>query len=515
MATNRFQRYAIDTVAVGLNSMASGVVLIALLPMLTRWLTPSEYGLMDLAQVSVALVLPILFLNIWDGVMRFSLDQGAPHAAILKVGLLIVSIGITGVLVLGIVLSAVTDLDPRLVWSAVGLAVAMSCRSLLSEFARGMGRIWVYSITGIVVSMVLLVGAVVLVGVLRFGLTGILAALIASEVCGISWVALRLPVWKYLVKNTFDWGLTRRMVKYAGPTTAEAAAWWGINMLNRFFVVFYLGTAANGVLAAASKIPSIATTGSLVLRQSWRMSAAREYESEDRADYYSAMFTIYASIQFLMVSVLLAVLKPLMALLVGPAMGDAWRYVPFLLLGSVYSAISTFLGVNNEAGKRTLGLLLTTLCAAVTGLTLNWILIPRIGLMGSVISTLAAYVLLVALRLHFSLKIAPYRIEWKPLALANLIVIAQGAALYILSGWWLFGVEAALLIACVVARFSVVRGLFGFAGQWWTSRRGGTGSSSQDEDEGEGEEQSMPEASEAADERVRLEQIEQIETEIQ
>ena len=58
-----------------LNSLIPKVLVFLLVPIYTKYLTPSEYGLFDLMNTTIMLLLPIFTLDIQDAVMRFSFDK--------------------------------------------------------------------------------------------------------------------------------------------------------------------------------------------------------------------------------------------------------------------------------------------------------------------------------------------------------------------------------------------------------------------------------------------------------
>ena len=88
-----------------------------------------------------------------------------------------------------------------------------------------------------------------------------------------------------------------------------------------------------------------------------------------------------------------------MKIYVSEAFFDAWRYIPLLLLGAVFSAISAFAGSLLGAMKKTGSLMWSTFVAGITNIALNLILIPICGLWGAAIGTLAAHIIVAIIRL--------------------------------------------------------------------------------------------------------------------
>ena len=63
-----------------------------MVPLYTSVLTTEEYGTYDLAVSTVSLLIPILSVNIVDGVMRYSMDSRYDRADIFSIGLRRISV---------------------------------------------------------------------------------------------------------------------------------------------------------------------------------------------------------------------------------------------------------------------------------------------------------------------------------------------------------------------------------------------------------------------------------------
>lgn len=69
-----------------ISNFSSKLLVFFLVPLYTGVLSTAEYGIYDLIVSTVSLLLPILTLNIIDGVMRFSLDNTESKSDVASVG---------------------------------------------------------------------------------------------------------------------------------------------------------------------------------------------------------------------------------------------------------------------------------------------------------------------------------------------------------------------------------------------------------------------------------------------
>lgn len=58
-----------------LGNILGKLITIFLLPLYTKNLSPADYGFYDLAISTCTVIVPIVFFNIWDGILRFTFDH--------------------------------------------------------------------------------------------------------------------------------------------------------------------------------------------------------------------------------------------------------------------------------------------------------------------------------------------------------------------------------------------------------------------------------------------------------
>src|SRR5699024_9233902 len=105
---------------------------------------------------------------------------------------------------------------------------------------------------------------------------------------------------KYTIKN---------LLVYSIPLIPNSLMWWLINASSRYFIRIFVGIAANGLFAVASRIPSLLTIVNQVFSQAWQLSAIEEYESENKAEFYTKVFQYLSSIMFLATSAITIIIK--------------------------------------------------------------------------------------------------------------------------------------------------------------------------------------------------------------
>ena len=189
-----------------------------------------------------------------------------------------------------------------------------------------------------------------------------------------------------------------------------------------------LGTAANGILAVAYKLPSIVTVVSNTFTQAWSYSAIKEEDSEDRDAFTSVVFDRLMVVGALLTAFLLAFIEPITRLYVSSEYASAWQFSAWLLVGNYFLTLASFLGASYSVHKDSVGYLLSAIVGAVLNLAIMLPLIPVIGLYGSVVATCVSYISVFVFRLVHTRKYVTVSVDGRKVAV---ILAALGALLAI------------------------------------------------------------------------------------
>src|SRR5699024_9392163 len=108
-----------------------------------------------------------------------------------------------------------------------------------------------------------------------------------------------------------------------------------------------------------------------------------------------------------------------------------WRVTPFLLLGTVFSNLSGFLGTNYIVEKQTTGVLKTSVYGGIISIIMNILLIPTLGIEGAGISSFVSFLIMYLIRYYDTRKYISVKIKWNELITSTLIIIFQILILYI------------------------------------------------------------------------------------
>lgn len=419
---SKYKKLLNTSLIIALGNFGSKFIVFFMLPLYTKYLTQQEYGKTDLIQTTISLLLPVVSLSVFDAVLRFSMDKHTDKNVSFSNGLAISIIGSILVFVIGSIM-CIFNID--YLFYLIFILILQIFQSLFTQFAKANNKIKIFSLNGIFLSLLTILFNIVFIAKFRLGISGFLLSLLLANCISNIYLFFSLQLFKYFNIKLITKNEMRNLLQFSIPLIPNSIAWWLTNAVGRYFILFYLGTAANGIYAVSNKIPTLLSVVSSIFTQSWQLSAIEEGESKDKNKFFSKIFDFYFKILFLGTSFILLILKLLISILVASDFYDAWKFVPFLILSVVYSSFSGFFGQNYIVAKKTNGLFVTTIIGAIINVGLNFLLIPKIGLNGVGISSLISYIVIFIIRAYSTREFVSIKINYKLFFFNNILIFCQ------------------------------------------------------------------------------------------
>ena len=423
----------------GLGGLVSRVLATILLPLYTHYLPTGAYGRVEIITAATAVLAIVLQMGIASAFFRFYFDAKEPPEKLTVVRTsfwFTMTMATTG-LVIGVVFAGQVSHwiglghDPWLVRAgAVGLWAQTNYQQLTNLF-RAEERSTAFAIASITNVLVTVAAMVVFVAVFHWGAIG----LVVGNFTGTLVVYLALVAYRTdQLGLEFDRSLFRGMQRFGMPLVPSALALWVINFVDREFVVWYKGLGEAGIYSAAVKIASVITFVMIAFRTAWPAFAySIEDDREAKRTYAYVLTYLLAFASW--VALALGALAPWWTrLLTAPHYQRAEKGVALLAFAGAVYAGYTVLAIGSGRARKTQLNWVVTGAGAVANVGLNFWLIPRWGMVGAAISTLAAYVILFVGMTWYAQSVYPVAYQWRRVATAvgaavALTVAAHGAHL--------------------------------------------------------------------------------------
>lgn len=407
------------------------------MPLYTSALTTSEFGTVDLLIQAANLIIPIASLGIVSSVIRWALDKDNNKADVFSTGLYIILIGSA---FFAAVSPFVYLFNHQFYIFLIAIYIFTALlKNLFSQFVRSLEMTKLYSIDGVISTITTLTFTVIFLLPMKLGINGYLLAIIISDLLSAIILAICAKLWKYVKPISFKSDICRKMLKYALPMIPTTLFWWITNVSDRMLVYFMAGSDQNGLYAISYKIPTIMVLVSNIFMDAWQISSTTISEKE-RPNFYAKVFDKYQALIFIVSGFIILCSKTFMKILVDSSFFEAWRFIPVLTLGMVFSCFVVFFGSIYMVKKNSTSNMLTTLIGAIINIAFNVVMIPKYGVMGSAFATFVSYFIVFIIRVFDTKK--HMKFKWNKLLLIfNTILLS--AICYIvtfeISNWVSYG----------------------------------------------------------------------------
>jgi len=422
--SNIYRILAKNTIIIAFGSFGSKAISFFLLPVFTRILTRADYGKIDFFTTTVSLLVPFLTLGIIEAVFRFTMDDinDEEKSIILSSSFLVIILGTVVFIVFTPLFYKMQSVSNLTIYMIFSMATS-STVSLFKAFIRAQQKLLIYAIGDVIHTISFATLGIILVAVLRYGVQGYLLATILSGLTDILFLLIFGKIYNYISFKKISVTKIKSMLPYSIPMIPNNISWWIMNVSDRYLLIFFLGFAANGIYSVSYRFMSLITILNGIFWQAWQISAVQQYNKEDKNIFYSNVFKILYTFLLFMVIIFAIILKPLVGLMTGSDFYEAWNYIPFLFLGAVFSAFSSFFGVGYIASKKSIGAFRTSIIGAIVNLSINIIFIPILGIQAAALSTTLAFLTMWIARIFETRKYFQISVNWGTLTF-NLLLVA-------------------------------------------------------------------------------------------
>lgn len=446
---NKKKQLAKNTLIIFFGRVCTQLISFFLLPLYTSYLATKEYGIVDLIQTYVTLLVPIITLELEMSIFRYLIDSRSNEKDTKKLMsinfyLLCISLGIFTVLYF-IVTSFVSIPFRFVIW--IDILVCVLSGNFL-QVARGFGKTLDFSISCILTGVTTILSNIVLICFCHMQAEGMIISMaLANFVCTL-YLFLRLKLYQFIDFSLVDHKLIKEMYHYSIPLIPNGISWWVVNVSDRTIVSFVLGAGANGLYAISNKFPTIISSLTGVFNLSWSESAALHINSPDRDEFFSDIMNTVMKLFTSLGVGMLACMPFVFPILIDKSYHEAYLYIPFLVLGVVFNVAICLYSQVYLAKKLSKQVASTAILGAIINIVVNLLLVRSIGLYAAAFSTTLSYFVMMVYR-HFDLKkYVSIKLE-KGFVLKTVLIFTFTIFLYYQQNIYLNVLN--LVVACVYA----------------------------------------------------------------
>lgn len=437
-----------NTIIFAIGNFGSKILTFIMVLVYTHFIDPSSFGYYDLVLTTVSLLQPIILMAFDEGIYRWLIDGDGKdiRAVISTCTKFVFTTSIICIIV--IVLLNFYFHFQYIVYIILYILTNMIYQILLNA-VRGMTENKTYAISGILNTFVMLIIKLPALIFFHMGVEALFIALWISNAVSIAYLLLKQKTILYSLQEPFNKDIFRSILNYSAPLVPNQVSWWIVNSSDRYIILFFLGTSFNGIYSVSNKFPTVVTTITGIIYFALQETIIKEYNSPDRDQFYSDIFKNYYVLLFSLISCGIPLTKIVIELTVSASYVEAWRYMPFLYFSTVFSALSSLLGIGYQISKETSRSVRSTIAAAGVNIVVNISMIKFIGLHAASFSTFVAYLVLFLVRVLHSKKYFTLTIDLK--RFIGMVVLASAISVLTFIG----GMRVNIVIAVVAILISM------------------------------------------------------------
>lgn len=401
---NKKKELAKNTIIILVGKICTQFVSFFLLPLYTSLLTAADYGIVDLLNTYINLLVPVVTLQLEMAAFRFLVDaRDDIEQKKIIISNTFLSIGIQCVIYIIIYLSICPFLNISHKYFLTTNVIASILSSLVLQIARGLGDNKTYSIGSCVAAVLTVILNVLLVSGFKLGANGMLVANFSANIICFIYVFISLKLFKFISFKYRSVNKIKDLLKYSIPLIPNNVSWWIVDVSDRTIITNTIGIAANGIYAVSNKFSNLFMSIISIFNLSWTESASMHINDEDRDQFFSETITTMFKFFSSLCIGLIAVIPFMYDIIINEQYSEAYQYIPILLAASIFNVVISLYSVIYIAKKMTNQVAKTSIVAAIINILLNIVLIKYIGLYAAAISTAVSYFVMMLYR-YFDVK---------------------------------------------------------------------------------------------------------------
>ncbi len=405
----------------GLAALISRFASVLLLPLYTHFLTPHDYGVIAILDLTTTVLALLIGGGMSQAVTRFQFDAETDEdrRRVWWTGLIfVVGMGavVTGPLwLIRDQLAAWTigaDVtDGGLLYSLTfGTLILMMTSELFDVYVRVQkwSLLYLFVSTG---RLLLNVGLNVwfLCG-MQLGVKGQLLGNLLACVAHSSVVFVIFC--RHNKRVAFDIEILKKLTRFSSPIIVLAFLSMLMHEADRYFMAAYLSMEEVGICSLAYKIGQAVNSLTLLPFGSiWSVTMYEIAKQPDAKQQYATVFRHFVNAMLVLMLGASLVAWPLLPVLTTEAYDGAVNLLPIILLAFVFFSAHSLFNVPAMLAKKTVAMLPAAVAGASVNLLLNSLIVPRFGAVGAAWVSVATYATysFVGLALYRRIDVIPYQ----------------------------------------------------------------------------------------------------------
>ena len=402
----------------GTGALLSKIVGFLMIPLYTRYLTTSDYGVLELLDLTSTIVSIFISMRIGSAVIRFYYDSAdeleqkkvvsTAYMATFASALLVVLFS----QICSIRLSCLifdTDVYDKY-FKLVFMATALSLISSVPEaYLMARKQSIFYTIISLMTLSSYLILNIYFIVFLKMGILGILYSSVITKIFNSSVLSFYC-----ITKNSLFFSFTKfkSMLKFSLPLIPANVGTFILNYADRFILQKVATTAEVGIYALGYKfgymlpVLVMGPINMIWVPQMFELASKSDKKTIEKMFTYIMLILIFCGLGLILLT------KDAIRIMATPPFYPAYKVVSFVVLGYIFRGMASFFWDGIMIAKKTIYIGISVFVSALSNILLNIFLIPQFRAMGAAYSTAISFFIMFVLIFYFCQRVYSIKCEW-------------------------------------------------------------------------------------------------------
>ena len=402
----------------GTGALLSKIVGFLMIPLYTRYLTTSDYGVLELLDLTSTIVSIFISMRIGSAVIRFyydSIDEleqkkvvsTAYMATFVSALLVILFSQIFSIRLSSLIFDTnVYDKYFKLVFMATALSLISS---VPEAYLMARKQSIFYTIISLMTLSSYLIFNIYFIVFLKMGILGILYSSVITKIFNSSVLSFYC-----ITKNSLFFSFTKfkSMLKFSLPLIPANVGTFILNYADRFILQKLATTAEVGIYALGYKfgymlpVLVMGPINMIWVPQMFELASKSDKKTIEKMFTYIMLILIFCGLGLILLT------KDAIRIMATPPFYPAYKVVSFVVLGYIFRGMASFFWDGIMIAKKTIYIGISVFISALSNILLNILLIPQFRAMGAAYSTAISFFIMFVLIFYFCQRVYSIKCEW-------------------------------------------------------------------------------------------------------
>ncbi len=445
------------------NLLQKGIGFI-MIPVYTRYLTPSDYGILELLDLTINVISMILGVRLGTAIIRYyhHYESSEDQNEVISTAFIFVSIATlltVGILecftrpISGVILG---NSDYFRYFQVILLSMGFQAiYSIPENYLLAQNKSLIYSAFSMATLISNLTFNILFIVVYRMGVMGMLLSMIITKF--MSFVGLLFVIRH--IRLSLSWKKLWEMLKFGMPLVPESFCLFIMHYADRFFVQKYCDLSELGQYSLGYKFGMILSI--LISEPFYRTWNTQRFEIAKREDAkytFGKVLTYFSAVALFAGLGISVFINEVMYIMAPKEYQGATGVVALVVLSYILYGVAQYFSLGIMLSYQTKYAAYIQMVVAGLNLLFNWFFISRYGVIGAAIATVMSFLSLAVLTLMVSQRLYYVKFEYGRIAtlfIVTAIVYGLSQMIHTPSVWAAIGMKVAVMLSFPLFLFAM------------------------------------------------------------